>query len=102
MLTLECIIEMCNGCRNNPKYSITTKVSKHNPSVFSISTISTFMSIENKHGVCRGKNCMKTFYEYLRENSMKVAKQDSHENAQIYYICKEKFENKHLKHKKIW
>ena len=35
-----------------------------------MSTISSFMSIENKHE--KGKNCMKTFCEYLRENAMKI------------------------------
>ena len=27
--------------------------------------------------------------------------QESHENAKICYICKEKFENNYVKHKKI-
>ena len=56
---LECIIEKTDGCKNNPENSSTTKVSKHIPSGFSMSTISSFRSIENKHGVCRGKDCMK-------------------------------------------
>ena len=57
---------------------------------------------------------MKTFCEYLREHTMKITnfkkkkmnllrkeQQESHENAKICYICKEKFENKYSKDKKI-
>ena len=50
---LECLIEKINGCRNNPENSSTAKVSEHIPSGFLMSTISSFRSIENKHGVYR-------------------------------------------------
>ena len=62
---LECIIEKIDGCKNNPENSSTTKVSKHIPSGFSMSTIFSFRSIENKHNVYRGKDCMKRFCEYI-------------------------------------
>ena len=55
----ECIIEKIDGCKNNPENSSATKVSKHIPSCFAMSTISSFRSIENKHDVYRGKNCYK-------------------------------------------
>ena len=58
---LERIIEKIDGCKNNPENSSTTKVSKHIPSGFSMSTISLFRSKENKHDVYRGKDCMKKF-----------------------------------------
>ena len=58
---LECTIENIDECRNNPKKSSTTKVSKHIPTGFSMSTISSFRSIENKHDVFRGKDCIKNF-----------------------------------------
>ena len=76
-------------------------------------TICSFRSIENKHDVCRGKDCMKKFCEFLREHVMKVInlknkkmklltkeEQESYKNSKICYICKEKFENKYLKDKK--
>ena len=109
---LECIIEKTDGCKNNPKNSSTTKVSEHIPSGFSMSTISSFRSIENKHDVCRGKDCMKKFCEFLEEHAMKIInftkqvklltkeQQELYENAKLCYICKEKFENKYLKYKK--
>ena len=49
---LECLIEKINGWKNNPESSSTTKVSKYILSGFSMSTISLFRSIENKHNAC--------------------------------------------------
>ena len=51
---LDCMLEKIDGWKNNPKNSSTTKVSEHIPSGFSMSAISSFRSIENKHNVYRG------------------------------------------------
>ena len=69
---LECIIEKIDGCKSNPENSATTKASEHIPSGFSMFTISSFTSIENKHDVSRGKDCRKTFCEYLRQHTIKI------------------------------
>ena len=37
-----------------------------------MSTISSFRSIVNMHDVYRGKECMKKFYEFLREHAMNI------------------------------
>ena len=66
------MIEKIDKCKNNPGNSSTTKVSGQIPSGFSMFTILSFRSIENKHDVYRGKDCMEKFCEYLRENSMKT------------------------------
>ena len=58
---LECLLEKIDGCKNNPENSSTTKVSKHILSGFSTSTISSFRSTENKHGVYREKIAWKSF-----------------------------------------
>ena len=58
---LECIIEKIDGYESNLENSSTTKVSEHIPSAFSMSTISSFRSIENKHDVYRSKDDMKIF-----------------------------------------
>ena len=50
----------------------TTKVSEHIPSGFSISIISQFKGIKNKHDAYRGKDCMKNFHETFREHPMKI------------------------------
>ena len=48
---LEYLIKKIDECKNNPENSQTTKVSEHILSGFSMSTISSFKSIENKHNV---------------------------------------------------
>ena len=68
---LECITEKIDGCRSNPENSSTTKLRRHIPSDFSVSKISSFRSIESKHDVCRGKDCMKRFCGFLREHAIK-------------------------------
>ena len=50
---LECLIKKINACKNNTENSFTTKASEHIPSAFSMSTISSFKSIENKYDVYR-------------------------------------------------
>ena len=95
----ECIIEKNDGCRNNPEKSSTAKVSEHISSGFSMSTILSFRSIENKHNVYRNKDCMIKFCEFLREHAMAVInfkkkkiklvtkeQQESYENAKILYL----------------
>ena len=44
-------MEKIDGCKNNPENSSTTKVSEHIPSSFSMLTISSFRSTENKYDV---------------------------------------------------
>ena len=66
------LIEEINQCKNNPAKSSTTKVGEYSPPGFSMSTISSFKDIENKHDVYRGKDCMKTFCESLREHAMMI------------------------------
>ena len=55
---LESLIEKNDECRNNPVNSSAAIVSEHIQSDFSVSTISSFKNLENKHDVYRGKDCM--------------------------------------------
>ena len=50
----------------------TTKIREHIPSDLSLSTISSFRSIEHKHDVYREKDCIRKFCEFLREHPMKI------------------------------
>ena len=69
---LECIIEKIDGCKNNPENLSTTNISEHIPSSFSMSTISSTRSIENKQDVYIGKDCMKKFCEFSRQHIVKI------------------------------
>ena len=44
---LECLIDQIDGCKNNPENSSTTKLGEHILAAFSMSTISSFKSIES-------------------------------------------------------
>ena len=58
---LDCLTEKTDRRKNNPQNSFTTKVSEHIPSCFSMTTILSFKSIENKHNVYIDKDCIKSF-----------------------------------------
>ena len=63
---------MSDGCKHNAENSSTTKVRGNIPSGFSMSTISSFSRIENRHDVYRGNECMKKFCESSREPAIKI------------------------------
>ena len=98
---LQCIIKKINWSKYHPENLSAIKVSEHIQSGFSMSTMSSFRSIENKPDVCRGKDFMKKFLEFLREQEMKTIifkkekrklltkeQQKSYDNGKICYICK--------------
>ena len=65
-------LEKIDGYKNKAENSSATKVSQHILLGFSMSTISSFTSIENKHDTYRGKTCMKTSCVLSREHAMKI------------------------------
>ena len=69
---LQSLIKKTDGCKNNPENSSTRKVGERISLDFSMPTILSFKSIENKHDVYKGKDCMKQFCESLREQAMKI------------------------------
>ena len=69
---LKYLVEKIVGCKNNPENSSAIKIGEYIPSGFSMSKISSFKSIEKRHNVYRGKDCMKKFCESLRVHAMKI------------------------------
>ena len=66
---LKYIIEKIDGCKNNPKRTYSIRLfNVYNIYIYTY----TFRSIENKHNVHRGKDCMIKFCESLREHAMKL------------------------------
>ena len=103
---LECLLEKIGGCQNNSENSSTTKLGEDIPSDFSMSTISSFKSIEKKNDVYRGKDCMKNFFESLREHTMEIInfkkkkmKLLTNQVQESYKM--QKFEDKHAKDRNI-
>ena len=52
-----------------------------------MSKLSSFTSIENKHDVYRGKDCMKKFCEFLREHAIKIINFKKEKNEIINKIA---------------
>ena len=56
-------IENTDGCKNNLEHSFTTKVGRQIAADFSMSAIY-HLKTESKHGVYKGKDCMKKIVNY--------------------------------------
>ena len=87
---LECIIEKIDGCKNNPENSSTTKVSEHIPSDFSMSTILSFKSIENKHDVY-GENFEKFENKYLKDKKCPKVRDIGEYRGAAHSMCNVKY-----------
>ena len=81
---LEFINKETDGLKNNLEYSSTTDVGEHIPLNFANSATSSFASIEIKHDVYRGKDCLEHFCEFLRDQAMKMINFKKKEN-QVFY-----------------
>ena len=98
------LFKKIDGSANNPENSSTTKIGKHVPCGYSMSTIWAFYRIENKHTLYRVKDCMKKFFTSLREHVKRITdfekkkmlpltKEDlkSHQDAKVCYIYEKRF-----------
>ena len=63
---VECLIKKIDRCKNNPKYSSRTKIDKHTPCGYSLSTIWGFDHIKNKHSFYRGKTVWRVLQVFKR------------------------------------
>ena len=62
------------GCKNNLEKLSTVKVGKYMLSGLSMSTISSFKDIKDKHDVYRGKDCKKKSCECFKKHARKIIK----------------------------
>ena len=69
---IESLIKEIDGCLNNPENPSTAQIGDHIPWGYSMSAIWTFDNIEKKHTLYRGEDCMKKFWESLREHAKNV------------------------------
>ena len=58
-VNIECLVKNIDSCENIPQISSSTKISKHMPRGYLLSTIWGFDHIQNKYSFYRGKDCMK-------------------------------------------
>ena len=71
---LECLLQKINTCQNTPEKSYTKKKATHKPSGYSLLTCCSFDKSKNEQIYYRGKDCMKLFYEDLKDLTMKRKK----------------------------
>ena len=69
---LECLTETIDGCKIILKIHLQQKQVNTFHQFFLMPTISSFKTTENKHGVYRGKYCVKKFCESLRLHEMEI------------------------------
>ena len=72
MLTLNLEFKKIDGCANNPEKSSTTKIGKHVPCGYSVSTLLAFDTIEDKSSLYLEEDCMKKFCSSLRQHYTNV------------------------------
>ena len=97
---LEYLLLKQQPCQNNPDKSYTEKKNIHEPCGYSLDSISLFDLKQTKHSYCRGRDCIKKFYEEIKELGTKIInyKQKErtsltdkenyhHEKQKTYYIC---------------
>ena len=107
---LGCLLEKMSTCINTPNESSTTKINKHEPSGYSISTHCSF----DKLNYYRKDDCMKKFSKDLREHVTKINNYEKkkmisltteekiyHNKQKICYICKREFNNNDKKNYKV-
>ena len=100
---IKSLIKKIDGCANNPENPSTTKIGEHIPCGYPMSNIWDFDSIENKHTLCREKDCMKKFCTSLRKHTTNVINFEKkmllltkkelqlHQDATECYICRKRF-----------
>ena len=101
---LKCLLQKIKSCQNNPEKSYTEKKVVHKPSGYSLITFCSFDKSQNERKHYRGKDCMKMFYNDLKEQANKIInyekkemmsltdkEKESYENQKVCYICEKEF-----------
>ena len=107
---LESLLKKIDTCYNNPDLSSTTKINQHIPSGYSIYTTCSFDKANNKLSYYRGEDCMKRFCKDLKDHETKIIdfkkktmipltkkEENIYKNMDVYYICKNDFNNDKVK-----
>ena len=68
MLILDCLLENISFCYNDPNKSSTTKIKKHTPSGYSLSTHCSFDNTKNIPSYYRGQECTKMLSKDLKKD----------------------------------
>ena len=110
---LECLLLKMNTCNNNHNKSYTTAKAKHKPSGHSLLTTCSFDKSENQQTYYRGRDCMKRFWDDLKEHLTRITNyemkpmdpltEESYKNQEQSHICDKEFctDNNNDEYKKM-
>ena len=103
-IDLECLLLKQQPCQNNPNESYIERKAIHQPCGYSIDLVRSFDSKEDKHSFYRANDCIKKFYNELKELGTKVVSYEQkemtplttddvflYESQKVCYICKRTF-----------
>ena len=76
---LECLLKKINTCQNNPDKSYTEKKTTHKPLGYFLTTCCSFHKSLNEQKYYRGEDCMKIFYNDLKDQAMKIINSENKE-----------------------
>ena len=113
---LECLLLKMNTCNNNLNKSYTTTKAVHKPSGYSLVTSCLFDKSENKQTYYRGKDCIKSLCDDLKEQLTRITnyemkpmdllteeEKESYKNQELCHICDKEFctDNNNDEYKKM-
>ena len=101
----ECLIKKTDGRKTNPENSLTEKLDKHIPSGFSMSIISSFKSLENKHDVFRGtrlhEKVLRLFIIARNRDTLFGCRKGSRGTNDLFYIDRAVFKEVKSRNKNL-
>ena len=68
----ECLVIKQHSCQNNPNKSYAEKKAVREPCGYSLDSVSSFDSKQNKHSFYRGRDCTQKFCKDLEEHTTKI------------------------------
>ena len=76
---LECLLLKQQSCRNNPNESYAEGKAIHEPCGYSLDSVCSFDSKQDKHSFYRGKDCIKKCCSDLKELGTKIVNYEQKE-----------------------
>ena len=80
---IESLLKKTDACGDSPEHFSATQIGEHIPCGYSMSTIWVFYHIENKHTLHCGKDCMRKFCEFLREQEKTINNFENQKSVSI-------------------
>ena len=97
---LGCLLQKIKSCQDIPEKSYTEKKAVHRPTGNSLLTCCSFDKSNNEQKYYRGEDCIKMFYNDLKDQANKIINYEKKEMIPLTDKKKESYENQKICH--IW